>query len=56
MPVDNSNLVNLVIGVSVFVLFLAVWLMIVCFWSSRKMTMIQRLRDRLGVRPGEKDG
>ncbi len=56
MPVDNSNLLNLVIGVSVFVLFLAVWLMIVCFWSSRKMSMIQRLRDRLGLRSQEREG
>ncbi len=56
MPVDDSNLLNLVITVSVFVLFLAVWLMIVCFWSSRKMSMIQRLQDRLGLRPGEREG
>ncbi len=56
MPVDNSNLLNLVIAVSVFVLVLAVWLMIVCFWSSRRMSMIQRLRDRLGFRPQEREG
>lgn len=56
MSADNSNLLNLVITVSVFVLFLTVWLMFVCFWSSRKMSMIQRLRDRLGLRPGERDG
>ena len=56
MPVDNSNLLNLVIAVSVFVLVLALWLMIVCSWSSRRISMIQRLRDRLGLRPGEKDG
>lgn len=56
MPTEDSNLLNMVITVSVFVLFLAVWLMIVCFWSSRKMSVAQRLRDRLGLRPDERDG
>ncbi len=48
-----SEVIEWVIIVSVFILVLAVWLMIVAAWSGRRMSLIQRMQERLGLRSKE---
>ncbi len=50
MPTNTSEFLNLVITVSVFALVLAVWLMIVAVWSGRRMSVIRRMQERLGLK------
>ena len=49
----TSEIIEWVIIVSVFALVLALWLMIVAAWSGRRMSVIQRMQERLGLRSKE---
>jgi len=48
MPTNASEIIDLVILVSVFALVLAVWLMLVAAWSGRRLSVIRRMQERLG--------
>ncbi len=50
MPTNFNELLDWVILGSVFALVLAVWLMIVAAWSGRRMSVIQRMQERLGLK------
>jgi tight adherence protein B len=50
MPTNASEFLDLVIIVSVFALVLAVWLMIVAAWSGRRLSVIRRMQERLGLK------
>ena len=50
MPTNSSDFLDLVIIVSVFALVLAVWLMVVTAWSGRRMSVTQRMQERLGLK------
>ncbi len=50
MPTNVNEILDLVITVSVFVLVLAVWLMIVAAWSGRRLSVIHRMQERLGLK------
>ena len=50
MPTNTSDFLDLVITVTVFALVLAVWLMAVAFWSGRRLSVIQRMQERLGLK------
>ena len=50
MPTNANEFLDLVILVSVFALVLALWLMIVAVWSGRRMSVIQRMQERLGLK------
>jgi tight adherence protein B len=53
MPEDPNQLLNLVITVSVFVLVLAVWLMVVAAWFGRRLSIVQKMQERLGLKSKE---
>ena len=50
MPTNTKEILDLVIIVSVFALVLAVWLMIVAAWSGRRLSVIRRMQERLGLK------
>ena len=50
MPTNTNEILDWVILVSVFALVLAVWLMVVAARSGRRLSVIRRMQERLGLK------
>ncbi|MHC4441597.1 MAG: type II secretion system F family protein [Planctomycetota bacterium] len=56
MPLDQDNILNLVIKASVFGIILSLWMFFVFLWVTRRLSKINMVEKRMGLGDQEDDG